>query len=706
MTTAMEWYELVPPRGIDLATVAAMVRPLASRPRLGWRHRTPLVVFEQWQINDRCRYLIGLETPLGQQQINQLKAAMPGLVALSIDASMRPPVNVALDIRLSSVSSVIRTDVAAEVSTAVASAMNTTPTGTVTYLQWVIGPSQSRVGRPPAQSPAVTLGIVAPPVVNAQDERDWRTKAGEPLFAVLGRVGTTASPAVARHVAAGIRLADSQRGHIRIGAPSRHAANQFNRVRTSRFGGIFSAAEVATVLAWPITGTEHARTAILGDVPPHPASRGRHLGAATHPAVVNQPVVLPESALSRGVYVIGPTGSGKSELLLGMALDDVALGRALVVIEPKVDLSQAIMEQLPAGVPVVYINPAYQRQVIGSSVMAGPTHEAERRADELVSLFLGLHGTALGPRSTDVLLHAALMVARWDGGTLVDIPALLTRPNFREHIAREVGDPLVITPWLNRFHAMSDGERAQVVGPLLNKLQPFVARAGLRRIFGQSESTWTWESILDHRGVVLVSLNRGAIGGEATRLAGALLLHSLWAAIQRRNTRPASERPPATIIVDEAQQFLAGLDLADVLSTIRSTNVSMTIAHQDLSQLTPALRAAVAANARSKVVFKPAPDDTATLARWLDSPQVTADDLASLPMYTAIARWYGDDGAFHVATKQRTAHLREAETAIAASQRVYGRSGTDIDEALLSRWGADAAATDLGIGVVPRGGRS
>ncbi|WP_461166890.1 hypothetical protein [Tsukamurella serpentis] len=79
MTGTIHWHELVPPRGIALEHVASLIRPLASRPRLGWRHQTPLVVFEQWQLDGRCRYLVGIETPLGQRLIDQLAGAMPGL---------------------------------------------------------------------------------------------------------------------------------------------------------------------------------------------------------------------------------------------------------------------------------------------------------------------------------------------------------------------------------------------------------------------------------------------------------------------------------------------------------------------------------------------------------------------------------------------------------------------------------------------------
>ncbi|MEJ7743097.1 MAG: TraM recognition domain-containing protein [Nocardioidaceae bacterium] len=68
------------------------------------------------------------------------------------------------------------------------------------------------------------------------------------------------------------------------------------------------------------------------------------------------------------------------------------------------------------------------------------------------------------------------------------------------------------------------------------------------------------------------------------------------------------------VVIDEFQDFVGALDFGDVLAQARGLGVSITAAHQHLRQLALSLRAAVLANARSRLVFRPAHDDAKALA--------------------------------------------------------------------------------------------
>lgn len=361
--------------------------------------------------------------------------------------------------------------------------------------------------------------------------------------------------------------------------------------------------------------------------------------------------------------------------------------RATFVFEPKGDLNDSILERLSPSLfaRTVIIDGGEVGHPVGSNPLGGEPDAAERRADEVVGIFRSQFGTALGPRSTDVLLHAVLLAAR-TGGTLVDVPILLTNATFRGRAALTIDDPIVLGPWLAWFDGLSEGERGQVVAPILNKLRAFTARASLRRLLGQPDPGWTWDDLLASRGIVLVSLNRGVIGPEATALLGSLLLSQLWSAVQRRTRIPENSRPLACVIVDEWQLFTGGLDFADVLATARGMACSITLANQNLAQLTPSLRAAVAANARSKISFAPAKDDAATLAGLFGRDTITDKDLLSLGQFEAITNFYGTPGAFHFKTEPLVGVRQPAAAVRAASQRRFGQEGSAVDAALLDRW--------------------
>lgn len=700
----LNWWEFHLPRGMTLDTVTSLLRPIASRPKLGIMARTPRVVIEQWSIAGTTRHLLGLELPLGESFVAQLAASVPDLLVRRSRASLRPPVVRAADVSLTSLAASLRTDVAIEVSRAVGAALQRTPSSQALVLQWVIGPSQQRAHAPTEHRLVEQLGFVRPRDPSATERSTWRQKASEPLFGIRGKIGATAVNAALGDLRSAISLTDSAQGTLRIGPPSPKSADALNAVTTRRWGGIVSAKELAVLLALPLDGTEDERAVPVGNLPPRPSNEGRTLGISQHPATRGAPVVLPRAALSRHVAVIGPTGVGKSELAARMALDDIEAGRSLILIEPKGDLCDAVLGLLDddARKRVIAIEAGETDYPIGTNVLSGQAGTIERQADEIVGLLRDLHGTALGPRSADVLLHALIIAGRMPGGTLVDVPVILTSSRFRQHAVKDVRDPLVIDPWLAWFDSLSDNERAQVVSPILNKLRAFTSRPSIRRLLGQATPGWDWDRVLNEQGIVLISLNRGAIGPESTRLLGALLLGQLWAAIQRRTRLREKDRPLASVIVDEWQLFTGGLDFADVLSTARGMNVSMTVLNQHLHQLSPALRAAVAGNAHSRVVFKPSVDDEAGLAALLGSNAVTAGDLKRLDRFEAVAAIYGQDGAFHLTTTKLPAPVNQAESVRRDSQRRYGQEGSAVDAALLAKW--DPPQADSGIGRRKRGG--
>jgi hypothetical protein len=77
-------------------------------------------------------------------------------------------------------------------------------------------------------------------------------------------------------------------------------------------------------------------------------STGRVLGRADHPGVSRQAAIATEDARHH-FHVVGETGTGKSTLLANLVLQDAEAGRAAVVIDPKGDLVEAILERLPKG---------------------------------------------------------------------------------------------------------------------------------------------------------------------------------------------------------------------------------------------------------------------------------------------------------------------------------------------------------------------
>ncbi|MEY9861523.1 hypothetical protein ABH935_007164 [Catenulispora sp. GAS73] len=715
--TSLTWYDVFPPRGMSHDITTNVMRVLAGRPRFGVLDLTPLVVFELWLHKDRARWLIGVDERLADRLPGELTAQCPDLVLVRTDRPERPNVIAGREVRFSSLAYSIRTDVAEGVTAALLKHREQLRDGEAVVLQVVVGPGQFFADYPVVKTPLDLLGFTTPPEPDGTDRQAFKRKVAEPLFAIRARTAAAAAhprraAGLTRPVYSALTIANDRHGRVRISPQSSRIAHQTMRVmgRVRTWSSIVNAAELAVLTGWNIGDVEvpgagnafaPPPAALLADT--DTADPGmRSAGVSSHPATKGRAVQLPLSSYAAHSHVIAPTNSGKSTMLARWAVAEAAAGRSLVVIEPKGDLVQDILSLLPENrhADVVVIDPGADSgvAVTGFNPLRGPRSGAEHRADTLLGLFKELFGSAIGPRGSDVLLHALIAVARLDDGALTDVMPFLTNDLFRRSVLAQVSDPLTLAPWAAWFDSLSVAERAQVVAPIGNKLRVLSSRPSIRRLLGQPEPKFRLESLFERPTILLVNLNAGAIGSEAARLIGTLLLNQLWNVIQRQTTKPAHQRRIVPIFLDEWQLYTSGLDFADVLARARGAGAPFTIAHQHLDQLSPALKAAVLANARSRVVFRPTEGDARALAAVLGKP-VTVDDLERLPAYHAVARVLVDGApcrAIEVVSLPLPSPLNDPAALRRKSAEHYGVDPDAIDAAILRRWRGDDPEEPIG----------
>lgn len=227
----------------------------------------------------------------------------------------------------------------------------------------------------------------------------------------------------------------------------------------------------APVFGWPLLVNTREAAGLLGlplggiDLPgvergaarqlPAPAgllTTGALVGVSDHPGTEGRELRLDVDARLRHLSLIGPTGVGKSTLMAGMVLDDLAAGHAVVVIDPKRDLVEAILDRIPAvrHSDVVVLDPTDTSRPVGLNVLrAAPDREAERElvSEHLLGVFQSLWKDSWGPRSDDILRASLLTLAssRSEDGsafTLVELPELLTNTGFRKRVLAQDGVPV------------------------------------------------------------------------------------------------------------------------------------------------------------------------------------------------------------------------------------------------------------------------
>ncbi len=474
-------------------------------------------------------------------------------------------------------------------------------------------------------------------------------------------------------------------------------------------GRYFSVNELAAVIAWPIDtpdlpGLELGAAKRLVPSLSLPAA-GRVLGTSNF-AGVTRPVAITPSASTRGLYVLGPTGTGKTSLIKNLIADDLKAGRGLAVVETNGDLINDLLDLIPPErtKDVVLIDPTDLDYAVGFNPFAG-SPDASLVADQLGELFQRLWKEYWGPRTGQLAHMGLLTLARREGSTLLDLPRLYLDPDFRSRVLANLDDPIGLELDWRWFANLAEREQATVIAPLLNKVRQFTARPSIRTIMGQATPPLSMQRLMAEQKILLVYLPKGLIGSETATLLGCLVLTSLWQAAAERAGRPQAERHPFGLYVDEVQDFAdAPIPWDEMFAQGRKYGLALTVAHQNLEQLPKELRGVVLANARSKAVFALSASDARSLEP-LFAPALTASDLQALDAHSIAALVALDNGStgrpVTLTTPAPPTPLGSREQARHASRLHYARPRADV-EATLRRQAAGKSLPRAVVGRVRR----
>ena len=409
-----------------------------------------------------------------------------------------------------------------------------------------------------------------------------------------------------------------------------------------RFGrSVLTAPELAALWHLPSEGPPQLRINRTPALPPPDGiERGvRALGLATW-SNAGRPVRLSIPDSRCHLHLLGSTGTGKTTTMLNLAAQDIAAGRGVGVLDPKGDLVRGLLGRVPREriSDVVLISPEDTSGSVGINPLElWPGDDRYLVADNVLAIFRRIYERFWGPRTDDVLKCALLTLLQRPNSTLAQIPVLLSDELFRFRILEDLSDPVGLQPFWDEYERMSASQRAEMVGPVSNKLRDFLVRPRLRRILCQARSTVDLRETLDSGKILLADLSVGSWGDMTASLIGSFLVARIWQAILARSGREETTRPDFFLFVDEFQHFLGSASsFSSVLAEARSLRLSLTIANQHLGQLTRDLREGIASNARSRLVFQCGQDDAAYLAHEMAPLDATA--LMSLERFEAVAR--------------------------------------------------------------------
>jgi len=439
--------------------------------------------------------------------------------------------------------------------------------------------------------------------------------------------------------------------------------------------------------------------AVSAPAPAGMKAEGSYLGVNTY-RNIDTPIYLNDVDRLRHVYVIGQTGAGKSVYLINQVIQDIQRGNGCCYIDPHGVDVMSVLKNIPPEryKDVIYFDPSYTERPFSLNMMEYDRNKPEQKifvVNELFSIFQRLYASAspesMGPMFEQYFRNSAMLVLEDpdSGCTLLEVSRVMSNKEFRDMKLSKCKNPIVNQFWTEiAGKAGGEASLANVVPYIVSKFDVFMANDIMRPIIAQEKSSFDFREIMDNKKILLVNLARGKLGEINSNLLGMIIVGKIQMAALSRVDSIAGGFAPFYMYIDEFWTISTD-SFVSIFSEARKYMLSLTVAHQYITQLRENIRDAVFGNVGNFITFRISSEDAEYLEKMY-SPQFTAKDMMNTENLNAYVKMLVKG------IPQKAFNLKEfyppkgnpdiVDTLKQLSYLTYGGDRAEIEEGIVNKY--------------------
>lgn len=360
-------------------------------------------------------------------------------------------------------------------------------------------------------------------------------------------------------------------------------------------------------------------------------------------------ILIDKDSLSRHLYIMGQTGTGKSTMLKTMVSDCLKHNDGFTVIDPHGDLYDQVLKMIPKNKRnnVFLLDTSNVEESIKLNPLQYDENNPQAKSlviNEIIRTFYSLYDQkdVGGPMFETYFKNGLLLIMnekveeKYGKGNLANLLTIYYDDVYRKERLIICNDKKIVDFFRIAEARFGENNFESIAFYITSKLTRFVEDFYLAPILTSNTSNIDFRDLIDKGKILLVKMDKGLIGADNTSLLGQLILSKLFLAGMSRANMNIEERKPHYIFIDEFQNFVKG-DVGTALSEVRKYGIDLILANQTLGQLNEYLIQSLLGNVGSLVFFRPGISDYEKLKYYIE-PDFKREDVLKLPNFNCISR--------------------------------------------------------------------